>query len=62
LNLCYAAGRRDGDVRGNLQVEDAEDVQAFINPAVIAVDEVLCGRGFPGSGITSFLDGLWRVW
>jgi hypothetical protein len=59
--LCYAAGRRYGDVRGNLQVEDAEHVKAFINPAVIAVDEVLCGRGFPGSGITSLLDGLWRV-
>ncbi|NPT62313.1 hypothetical protein [Paraburkholderia elongata] len=48
-------------MRGNLQVEDAEHVKAFINPAVIAVDEVLCGRGFPGSGITSLLDGLWRV-
>jgi hypothetical protein len=42
-------------------VEDAEDVQAFINPAVIAVDEALCGNGFPGSGMTSLLDGLCRA-
>jgi hypothetical protein len=49
--LCYAAGRGYGDVRGNLQVEDVEDGQVFLNPAVIAVDEVLCGKGLPGSGI-----------
>jgi hypothetical protein len=61
LNLCYAAGRGYGDVRGNLQVEDVEDGQVFLNPAVIAVDEVLCGKGLPGSSITSLLDGLWRV-
>jgi len=61
LNLRCAAGHRYGDVRGNPQVGDAEDVQAFLDPAVVAVDEALCGGVFPGSGMTSLLFGSLRA-